>query len=130
MLACRPVEPGESTDEATFRAHARRALHLRATLRRVDSAWQSDGTVLNVGVGGACVALARSPSVGSVVTITFAAPSFYARSESPTEEPFSLRAHVRWHRAATASEPARAGVAFEHTNPHDLVALVDFLATL
>ncbi len=136
VLACPPVQSAHSTgeaatpDAATFRAHARHALHLRATVKREDSAWQSDATVLNVGLGGACIALARSPNLGSVVTITFSAPSFYVRSGSPSEEPFTLRADVRWHRAATASEPARGGLAFEHTSPHDLQLLVDFLATL
>ncbi len=100
-------------------------------MKREDSAWQSDGTVLNVGMGGACIALARSPHLGSMVTISLAAPTFYAESSGgEPNEPFALRARIQWRREATASEPARAGLAFEHTSPHDLQLLVDFLATL
>jgi Tfp pilus assembly protein PilZ len=104
--------------ERHFRAFARRALSLPATLTS-GTAEPATAKLVNLGLGGASVETAAPLSVGASVLLEVAAPNLW--------DPLVVPAHVAW-----TSEPAsgvtRAGLAFQHAERTALPALVELLA--
>jgi Tfp pilus assembly protein PilZ len=105
------------TAERHFRAFARRAVNLPATV--ADGA---DGSkparLVNIGLGGACVEVPQPLNVGSAVTLQVSAPNLW--------DPLVVSATVAWIKTTSAG-PALAGFAFDHTKKTALPALVELL---
>jgi len=110
---------GPGPRSGPFRAHARRAVRLRALLTHVQHGWQRQVHVVNVGMGGACVVVEEALALGDTVTLSFTAPTLW--------DPLVLRAKVAW---VAAMEPRRAGLAFDHRNAEAVFALYELIATL
>lgn len=106
-----------------FRAHARRAVRLKALFTHVQAGWQRYAPVENVGLGGARVLVEEKLSAGDAVTLSFTAPTLW--------DPLVLRARVAWigPPAAPAAQ-RRVGLAFEHKNADAVFALYELIATL
>ncbi len=110
------------TEQARFRAHARRKVRLRVVVWHPRGGWQREAEVSNLSIGGACV-LAKDPlSVGDRVTLSFVAPTLW--------DPLAIQGKVAWVGPATRLEPARAGVAFEARDPSALFALFELMGSL
>ena len=102
-----------------FRAHERRAVRLRALVTHVGAGWQRHTPLENIGLGGACIALEEKLAADDVVTLSFTAPTLW--------DPLVLRARVAW---VSATQPQRAGVAFDHRSAEAVFALYELIATL
>lgn len=108
-----------------FRAHARRAVRLRALVTHVQAGWQHQAPVENIGLGGARIVCADKLAPGDAVTLSFTAPTLW--------DPLVLRARVAWIAPpgpAAAGTPRRVGLAFEHKNASAVFALYELIATL
>jgi len=109
-----------------FRAHARRVIRLRATLAQA-GAGDRDAQVLNLGMGGACVALSLAEPLepGEHVTVSFLAPTLW--------DPLAFPARVAWAHAPLSgpgTTSLRVGLAFEPTDPAAVYALFELLTTM
>lgn len=103
-----------------FRAHARRAVRLRALVTHVGAGWQRHAAVENLGLGGARVLVDERLTPGDAVTVSFTAPTLW--------DPLVLRARVAW--VAPGDPPYRAGLAFEHKAAQAAFALYELISTL
>jgi hypothetical protein len=126
-----PWEAGRPVSAAgragPFRAHARRAVRLRALVTHVQAGWQRHVAVENLSLGGARMLVDERLSAGDAVTISFTAPTLW--------DPLVLRARVAWVEpsapsAHDARSPVRAGLAFEHKSAEAVFALYELIATL
>jgi hypothetical protein len=92
----------------------------------VDTGWQRQARVEDLGLGGARVTLDESVHPGDIVTLSFMAPTLW--------DPLLLRARVAWARPV----PGRgadgrllvAGVAFEHRSAAGVFALFELVAAM
>ena len=104
--------------ERHFRAFARRAVNLPATLGTL-----ADGPrparLVDLGLGGACVELRAPLKIGLAVTLEVTAPNLW--------DPLIVPAKVAWSRSG-ADGATLAGVAFDHAGKSALPALVELLA--
>jgi hypothetical protein len=105
-----------------FRAHLRRAVHLRATLSRPGSTWYREASVRDLSLGGARLFLSESLPLGDRVVVSFLAASLW--------DPLALPARVAWSKPATAEQPFIAGVAFEPKDPSGVFALFELVSGL
>ena len=103
-----------------FRAHARRAVRLRALLTHVQAGWQLQVHVENVSLGGVCIAVEERLAVGETVTLSVTAPSLW--------DPLVLRARVAWR--ASEPERQRVGLAFDHKSAEAVFALYELINSL
>ncbi len=110
------------TEQARFRAHARRKVRLRVVVWHARAGWQRDAEVGDLGIGGACVLVPDPLAVGDHVTLWFVAPSLGDR--------LPIQGRVAWVMPPTLVEPGRAGVAFEARDPSALLALYERMGTL
>jgi hypothetical protein len=99
-----------------FRAHARRPVSLRALVTHIEAGWQKHAPVLDLGLGGACIAIDLGVAAGEKVSLAFTAPTLW--------EPLVVRARVVW------ASGTSAGVAFEHKNEQAALALFELVATM
>ena len=106
-----------------FRAHARRAVRLRALLTHVQEGWQRQVQVENVSLGGACIVAEQRMTPGETVTLSFTAPSLW--------DPLVLRARIAWVSSdADDANVKRAGLSFDHKSADAVFALYELIATL
>lgn len=114
-----------------FRAHARRPVRIRSLVTHVQSGWQHQAEVENIGLGGARVIIDEAISVGDMVTLAFAAPSLW--------DPLVLRARVAWVAAGgppgalAAAQPSvsrAVGLAFDHAATDAVFALYELIVSL
>jgi PilZ domain len=110
---------GAGPRSGPFRAHARRAVRLRALLTHVQHGWQRQVAVENVGLGGACVVVDEPLAPGDTVTLSFTAPTLW--------DPLVLRARVAW---IATTDAKRAGLAFDHKSADGVFALYELISTL
>jgi hypothetical protein len=103
--------------ERHFRAFARRAATLPVTIS-TESAGVRAGRLVNLGLGGACVAMSEPTQPGRVVTLEVHAPNLW--------DPLVVVATVAWVRRA-GPRSILAGLAFDHTSPSALPSLVELL---
>ncbi len=102
-----------------FRAHHRRTWTLDASLRPSHGPEAGvEVTVLDVGLGGAGLSLARPLDLGCSFTLTLSLPTRWA--------PLELQASSRW--CQPEGPGWRAGLAFELLGAPELVSLMEFLA--
>ena len=101
--------------ERHFRAFARRAVTLPVTISSAEGA--RPARLVNLGLGGACVALSQRTETGRVVTLEVHAPNLW--------DPLVVAAKVAWVKAGGRS--LRAGLAFDHSDRVALSSLVEFL---
>ena len=101
-----------------FRAFARRAVSLPATVVAAASADARPVRVVNLGLGGACIEVAGELGVGAAVTLEVTAPNLW--------DPLVVPATVAWQRDTEGR--FHAGLAFRHTEKSALPALVELLA--
>ncbi len=94
-----------------FRAHARLAVRTGASLRL--SGTTSPVRLVDLGLGGAGIAIESELRVGGLIDLLLNAPNRW--------EPLTLRARVAWCR------DGRAGLAFEHRSERDAWALWELL---
>jgi len=104
--------------ERHFRAFARRAVSLQATLT-AGSASSTATRLVNLGLGGAAIETAMSLAIGAPVTLEVAAPNLW--------DPLVVPAIVAWTLEQDAGV-TRAGLAFRHEERTALPALVELLA--
>jgi hypothetical protein len=105
-----------------FRAHARRSVRLRALVTHVAEGWQRQAEVVNLGLGGACIALDESVAEGDTISLSFTAPTLW--------DPLVIRAHIAWVAPSRPLEPKRAGITFEHKTPSGVLALFELVNTI
>lgn len=102
-----------------FRAHHRRTWTLDASLRPGHGPEaELEVTVLDVGLGGAGLSLARPLEPGCSFTLTLSLPTRWA--------PLELQASSRW--CHPEGPGWRAGLAFELRDELELASLMEFLA--
>ena len=94
-------------------------MSLRATVTTDTGSVGILATVVDLGLGGACLELSEPLSDGQRVCIQLLAPNLW--------EPLLVDAQVAWQRAIGAA--TRVGVRFEHYSGATLLALVDLIAT-
>ena len=90
-------------------------------MTHIQAGWQRDADVIDLGLGGACLALDEFLAEGDPISISFVAPTLW--------DPLLLRAKVAWVRPATPRAPARAGIAFEHKSAAAVLALFELVNT-
>jgi hypothetical protein len=105
-----------------FRAHARRAVRLRAVISLSASGWHGEATVHDLSLGGAGVSLGDALQPGGRVVVSFLAPSLW--------DPLAIPARVAWVRPATGNDPTTAGLLFEPKDPVTVFALFELISTL
>jgi hypothetical protein len=110
------------TEQARFRAHARRKVRLRVVVWHPRAGWQREADVSDLSVGGACLLAKDALSVGDRVTLSFVAPTLW--------DPLAIQGRVAWVEAPTRPETSRAGVAFEARDPAALFALFELMGSL
>ena len=101
--------------ERHFRAFARRALALPVTIAAEGNA--RPARLVNLGLGGACVAVSERTEPGRVVTLEVHAPNLW--------DPLVVVAKVAWVKAGGRS--THAGLAFDHSDGVALSSLVELL---
>jgi hypothetical protein len=106
---------------AHFRALARRQVRLKGTLASSDGSWERAVRIINLGLGGACVALLEQLPIGTVVQLSIIAPHLW--------EPLVLTAEVAWARAEIHATEAEMGLRFEHPEGPTLRQLTELLET-
>ncbi|HEX3597211.1 MAG TPA: PilZ domain-containing protein [Polyangiaceae bacterium] len=104
--------------ERHFRAFARRAVNLPATLA-IPPDGQKPAKLVDLGLGGAAVEVKATLRVGFAVTVEVTAPNLW--------DPLIVPAKVAWVRPGTAGTTL-AGLAFDHAGKAALPALVELLA--
>lgn len=104
-----------SARRTTFRAHARRAVRLRALLTHIATGWQGHVDVRDLGLGGAGIGMDEVLPVGDDVSLIFSAPTLW--------EPLVVRGKIAW------TLDGRAGVAFEHKSAQAIFALFELVNT-
>ncbi len=94
---------------------------MRSLVTHVQSGWQEQAAVENIGLGGARLLTDHALSPGDAVTLAFTAPTLW--------DPLVLRARVAWV-AKAAGAPRPAGVAFDHKATDAVFALYELIVTL
>jgi PilZ domain len=84
--------------------------------------WERDADVFDIGLGGACLSAGEPVSAGERVSIAFVAPTLW--------DPLLIPARVAWYRAGSGLDPARVGVAFDHTGTGSVLALFELVGSL
>lgn len=102
-----------------FRSLARRSVSLSAVLREAQGGWQCDARIVDLGLGGACLEIARAVAPGTHVSVQVLAPNLW--------DPLVLEARVAWCRNAGTRRPTRVGLSFAHRSGATLRALVELL---
>ena len=102
-----------------FRAHARRPVSLPATLVAGGGSWQRPARLLDLGLGGACVALAETVPVGSPVALVIDAPHLW--------NPLSVDGVVAWVGEPQTEPQTFLGVAFRPASGALLRTLTELL---
>jgi len=98
-----------------FRAHARRRVHLGLSLRQAGE--DLPARMVNLGLSGACLELARPLALTTRVLLHIVAPTLW--------DPLVLEGVVVWTRRE--NEAFRVGLRFEHTGEHAVGALFELL---
>ena len=104
-----------------FRAHARRKVRLRVIVWHPRAGWQREAEVVDVSLGGVCLALNESLAEGDRVTVSFVAPTLW--------DPLSMHARVAWIGRGTRLDAARAGLTFEPKDPASVLALFELIGS-
>ncbi len=102
-----------------FRAHARRPVSLSAALHAAARSWQTDVSVVDLGLGGAGLLSHAGPVPHDEVELELTSPSLWG--------PLILPGAVRWSAPPDASGSARVGIAFRHRRADHLRALLELL---
>ncbi len=111
---------GAGRPGAPFRAHARRPVRVQSLVTHLQSGWQHQAAVEDIGLGGARVLIEDAIAVGDMVSLSFAAPSLW--------DPLVLRARVAW--VAPGGKLRAVGVAFDHKATDAVFALYELIVTL
>lgn len=101
--------------ERHFRAFARRAVSLPVTISTEGGAHPA--RLVNLGLGGACVAVSEKTEPGRTVTLEVHAPNLW--------DPLVVVAKVAW--VQTKGRASLAGLAFDHSERAGLPSLVELL---
>jgi Tfp pilus assembly protein PilZ len=102
-----------------FRSIARRPVSLRAHVTSDTGAAGIAASVVNLGLGGACLETHEAFAEGQRVCIQLFAPNLW--------DPLLLDAQVAWQQPTGAAN--RVGLRFEHYSGSMLLALVDLIAS-
>jgi len=102
--------------ERHFRAFARRAVTLPVTIS-TEGGGARPAKLVNLGLGGACVAVCEKTERGRVGTLEVNAPNLW--------DPLVVAAKVAWVRSNSRS--TLAGLAFDHAARGTLPSLVELL---
>jgi Tfp pilus assembly protein PilZ len=105
---------------APFRAHERKAVRIASLVTHTQAGWQEQGTVENIGLGGACIKVENPLALGDIVTLSLTAPTLW--------DPLVLHGRVAW--VGPTATPRAAGVAFEHKATDAVFALYELIVTL
>ena len=104
-----------------FRSLARRPVSLRATIEVKPDTTGSGATLVDLGLGGACVETSAGLSVGQQVCVQLVAPNLW--------DPLRLEGEVAWQRPGEAGDRVRVGLRFKHDSSAPLLALVELIAS-
>jgi Tfp pilus assembly protein PilZ len=100
------------------KAHAGRVMRVRF---RTGADW-IEAETRDIGVGGAFIAVAVQPAIGTTLTIELALPT--------SDQVFTLPAVIRWCRPNDVAEIGGIGVQFVGVDVDVLLELNDYFATL
>ncbi len=102
-----------------FRAHARQPVSLSATLHAAARSWQTDVSVVDLGLGGAGLLAHAGPIPHTEVELELTSPNLW--------DPLVLPGVVHWSAPPDASGSARVGIGFRHRRADHLRALLELL---
>ena len=102
-----------------FRALARRSVNLAAVIVAGGGSWQRAGRIIELGLGGARVALPDTVPVGSPVALVIDAPHLW--------DPLHVDGAVAWASEPSNGQQAFLGVRFRPTSSTLLRTLAELL---
>ncbi|MFZ5893659.1 MAG: PilZ domain-containing protein [Myxococcota bacterium] len=102
-----------------FRALARRSVNLATTVVAGGGSWQRNGRIVELGLGGARIALSDTIPVGSPVALVIDAPHLW--------DPLQVDGAVAWASEPSNGGSALLGVRFRPTSGVLLRALTELL---
>ncbi len=102
-----------------YRGLARRPVSLPAVVTSEDDGWEFSARVVDLGLGGARVAVDGAVGRGSPVRLTLVSPNLW--------DPLVIHGQVAW---TDESSPTLAGIRFAHSSGSTLRALGDLIASL
>ncbi len=97
-------------------------MRMKASVLHQRVGWERDATVVDLGLGGAAIAIAETLVEGDRITFSLVAPNLW--------DPLLIAGRIAWVRHATGLDPVHCGIAFEFTHASTLWALFDLLGTL
>ena len=95
---------------------------MRIIVQHRRAGWQREAEVLDIALGGSCIALNEALSEGDRVTVSFFAPSLW--------DPLAMPSRVVWVGRGTRMDAARAGLVFEPKNAAAVFALFELVSSL
>jgi hypothetical protein len=99
---------------------SRRPVSLRASVTTDSGAVGLPSVVIDLGLGGTCLQMARPLGKGQRVCLQLLAPNLW--------DPLLLDGEVAWQRPG-AGGVTRIGIRFQHTSGVTLMALVELIAS-
>ena len=105
-------------EKARFRAGVQAD---RATIAVKPGDSASAATLVDLGLGGACVDTSLGLAVGQQVWVQLIAPNLW--------DPLRVDGEVAWQRPAEAGSQVRVGLRFKHSCGATLLALVELIAS-
>ncbi len=102
-----------------FRGFARRPVNLAANVIAGGGSWQRQARVLDLGLGGARVALSEIIPPSTPLSLIIDAPHLWA--------PLEIEARVAWVRHDATQPEVLIGVAFQHRTGKSLLLLTALL---
>jgi hypothetical protein len=113
------MTPSQRPSRPHFRALARRSVSLGATVIAGGGSWQRVGRIVDLGLGGARVALPDTVPVGSPVALVIDAPHLW--------DPLRVDGSVAWVSEGTHGAAALLGVRFRPSSGALLRTLTELL---
>ena len=113
------MTPSLRASRPHFRALARRNVNLAATVVAGGGSWQRAGRIIELGLGGARIALPDTVPVGSPVALVIDAPHLW--------DPLHVDGSIAWTSEPTNGATALLGVRFRPTSGALLRTLTELL---
>lgn len=104
-----------------FRAESRQPVAMRV-MYRSGSAFEHEGTTVDIGLGGAFVETQRLPRVGEQIVLRLTSPTAW--------DPLEMTCFVRWTTDGSDGRPVGFGVKFEGLSRAQASALYELLQSL
>lgn len=104
-----------------FRAFARRRVDAPVTVRTTEDRADRQASLVDLGLGGACLELGDALVPGLGLTVEVRTPMLW--------DPLRLQGQIAWARWNAQTGIARVGVRFDHENAASLYSLFELLCS-